>query len=222
MSQPLLVAALELGVGGGGGRGAHPGEICVGHQVGIVPGVCGESGVIVIRHVLNVVEIVVAVVVEKFCFAPIEWWTLRRKRGAGDPKGGIHRMSGISGIHHSPSGHCRLGEEGTIRGERGPGGLLEALTIAFNRCLSFSFRHLSQPGSAFDRRRPRRLWTLLPFAQKSRLGNETLRLTMAEIRPFRTSRTDQMLVRSYLTIDAVNATDHAFFLQLRSTSCTRS
>ena len=67
----------------------------------VVSGVNGVGGIVVGGHVLSVVEIVAAVVavVEMFGVAPGEWWTFRRKRGTSDPKGGIHRMRVVGGIH---------------------------------------------------------------------------------------------------------------------------
>ena len=162
----------------------------------IVPGVSGKGGVVIVGHFLAVVEIVgVVAVVVVVCVTPIEWWTFRRKGGAGDPKGMIHRMSGIGGFRRPRSGHRRLGEEGKIgRNEkREPAGLLEAL--------AFSLSSTTSPfisASDSDRCRPRRPWTSSPSAQKSKLGNGTSRLIMDEIRLSRISRTGQMLVRCLL------------------------
>lgn len=108
ISQPFVVTVVELWIGRGNRRGTHPGEISARRQMWIVPGVDGEGWIIIVVHFFTVVEIVLAVfavVVEKLGFAPGEWWTLRRKRGAVNPKGGIHRIRGVGGFHQPPLGH---------------------------------------------------------------------------------------------------------------------
>ena len=108
ITQPFFITPAEFWTGWGNGRGTHPGEISARRQMRIIPGVDGEGRIIVVNHVLTVVEIVfvvVVVVVEKFSVATGQWWTFRRKRGVVNPKGGIHRMSGVGGFHQPLSGH---------------------------------------------------------------------------------------------------------------------